>query len=64
MEAKVYLDRNDAEDNFIEIQKHDAIKTQYCVDNNILLIRIPYTERGKIELFLQKHLPSLFNVTS
>lgn len=35
------MSQKDAEDNFVEIQKHDAIKTQYCADNNILLIRIP-----------------------
>ena len=58
------MSQQDAEYNFVEIQKHDAIKTQYCINNNILLIRIPYTERGNIELFLQKHLPLLFNIAS
>lgn len=29
--------------NFNYIQEHDIIKTKYCFDNNIPLIRIPYT---------------------
>lgn len=31
------------------IKKRDAIKNQYCKDNNIRLIRIPYTELTKIK---------------
>ena len=34
------------------VQKHDEIKNQYCLDNNILLIRIPYWESDNMELFL------------
>lgn len=30
-------------------QKHDAIKNQYCLNNHIQLIRIPYTEFNKSE---------------
>lgn len=33
-------------------QFHDKIKTQYCIDNNIRLIRIPYWERKNIKKFL------------
>lgn len=33
-------------------QKHDQIKTQYCKDNNIPLIRIPYWEKDDMEYFL------------
>lgn len=32
------------EDGFNKRQKNDNIKTQYCIDNNIRLIRIPYTK--------------------
>jgi very-short-patch-repair endonuclease len=32
--------------NFIIIQKHDKIKTNFCANNNITLIRIPYTENN------------------
>lgn len=31
------------EDGFIKTQKRDAFKNQWCKDNNIPLIRIPYT---------------------
>lgn len=33
---------------------HDLIKTQYCEDNNIKLIRIPYTEFKNIDEILSK----------
>lgn len=46
----------EAEENLRIIQKHDAIKTQYCKDNNIPLIRIPYWERKNLEQFLIKQL--------
>lgn len=32
--------------------KHDQIKTRYCKNNNIGLIRIPYWEKDNIEYFL------------
>lgn len=34
-------------------QKHDKIKNQYCIDNNIPLIRIPYWEYDNIEYILK-----------
>ena len=33
-----------------ENQRHDTIKNQYCKDNNIPLVRIPYWERNNITL--------------
>ena len=33
-------------------QHRDQIKTQYCKDNNIPLIRIPYWEKDNMEQFL------------
>ena len=33
-----------------EIKDRDRVKTQYCLDNNIKLIRIPYTHLRKLEL--------------
>lgn len=36
------------EDSFKDLQKRDKIKNQYCKDNNIKLIRIPYTDLRKI----------------
>jgi hypothetical protein len=32
------------EANLIETQKRDKIKNDWCVNNNIILIRIPYTK--------------------
>ena len=34
------------EEEFKKIQERDNIKNQYCKDNNIKLIRIPYTEKN------------------
>jgi hypothetical protein len=51
----------DAETQLMITQKHDKIKTQYCIDKNILLIRIPYWERKNLECFL---LNKLNNFTS
>lgn len=38
------------EDNLADIQKRDAIKNQWCKDNNIPLIRIPYTHYKKMTI--------------
>lgn len=38
------------------IQKHDSIKTKFCIDNNIKLIRIPYWEFKNIEDILAKEI--------
>lgn len=46
----------DGEKGFIERQYRDNIKTQYCKNNNIKLIRIPYTEFKNIEEILTKEL--------
>lgn len=35
---------------------HDKIKTDYCNNNNIPLIRIPYWERPNIERYLKNKL--------
>lgn len=45
-----------ANDNFLATQKHDKMKNDFCQNNNIPLIRIPYTYRGKIFNFLQGEL--------
>ena len=38
--------------NFLKVKKHDNIKTEFCKNNNIPLIRIPYWERDNMEYFL------------
>ena len=40
----------------MEIKIKDNIKTQYCKDNNIKLIRIPYWDFDNIEEILKKEL--------
>lgn len=42
-----------------ENQKRDKIKNDYCKDNNIPLIRIPYWEFDNIEAILEKELAAL-----
>jgi len=42
--------------NFENIKIRDSIKTKYCHDNNISLIRIPYWEIKNIETILTKEL--------
>ena len=44
-----YKQRNGWE-NLEDIQARDAFKTQWCQENNIKLIRIPYTEYNNINL--------------
>ena len=45
-----------AEENFRMIQLRDKIKTDYCKNNNIMLIRIPYTEFDNIEKILDTYI--------
>lgn len=44
------------ESHYNDTQIRDDIKTQYCVDNNIQLIRIPYWEFNNIEEILKREL--------
>lgn len=36
------------EENWLKTKKNDEIKNQWCKDNNVKLIRIPYTDYDKI----------------
>ena len=50
------------EDNireFQKVQEHDKIKSQYCKDNNINLLRIPYWETKNIETIINNCLQRL-----
>lgn len=40
----------DNEEKFAKTQEHDNIKNQYCKENNITIIRIPYTHYDNIEI--------------
>lgn len=43
----------------LETQRRDKIKTQYCLDNNIKLIRIPYWEMNNIKKILEQTINQL-----
>lgn len=44
----------------LKVRQHcDAIKTKYCADNGIPLLRIPYTEFDNIEAIVTEWLTSL-----
>ena len=47
------------EDGFWTTITHDAIKNQYCEDNNINILRIPYWEFDDIEKLIKDKLNSL-----
>ena len=42
--------------NFEYQQLKDSIKNEYCNNNNIPLLRIPYTEMNSIEKIISKYL--------
>ena len=52
---------NDTElqQKFEIIQKYDQLKNNYCEDNNIELLRIPYWEKENIEKIINNHLQRL-----
>jgi hypothetical protein len=39
-----------------QVKRNDAIKTKFCEDNNIKLLRIPYWDFDNIEIILEKEL--------
>lgn len=39
-----------AEQQFLKTQQHDLFKNKWCKDNNIPLIRIPYTHLNKLTI--------------
>ena len=44
------------EENFVQTQKHDEIKNEYCKLHNISLLRIPYWDGSRIEEIISKQL--------
>ncbi len=50
------LSEQEMVDNFESTKRNDVIKKQYCVDNNIILLEIPYTELKNIDEILIKKL--------
>ncbi len=53
-----YEDKFNDPEQFKLVQKRDQIKTKYCEDNNINLLRIPYWEFDNIEKILTDYLLS------
>lgn len=49
----------DNENEFKKIQEHDRIKNQYCEENNINLLRIPFWETKNIETIINNCLQRL-----
>lgn len=43
----------------LDVKNKDRIKTEYCINNNIPLIRIPYWERNNMECFLLNELKKI-----
>ena len=57
------------EQNFDKQQRYDKLKNEYCIKNNIPLIRIPYWEKDNIseiltDIFICKNLNSKFIVNN
>lgn len=49
-------------DNAFEKRKlHDSIKTKYCLDNKIKLLRIPYWDFDNIDEILNSELKKITN---
>lgn len=44
------------EEQFLKVKENDKIKDEYCKNNNIKLIRIPYWEFNNIESILQQQI--------
>lgn len=49
------------ESEFVDTQHNDAIKTKFCIDNNIPLIRIPYWKASKSEEIILEELNKYVN---
>lgn len=46
-------------EDFKKVQERDKIKNQYCEENHINLLRIPYTEQENMEEIIENHLQRL-----
>lgn len=59
---KFYANRcKDIKSALLETQKRDKIKTDYCIKNNIPLLRIPYWERDNLEVIITNKIQELEN---
>ena len=48
------ISKFDGEEGFVTRVLHDAIKNQYCEDNNINILRIPYWDYDNIEKLIKE----------
>ena len=51
----------EAIENLKKTQYHDAIKNEYCHQNNIPIIRVPYLEKNNLEEFIFSQLKQYIN---
>jgi len=49
------------EDNFKNIQFKDQLKNDYCSENNLYLLRIPYNDYDNIESILDDKIPRVYS---
>jgi len=49
-------------EKFNTLQLHDKIKNEYCKQNNIKLLRIPYTQFDNIEFLINQELSWIDNI--
>jgi len=57
--CKYYFGAKNPEELFNKQKKHDKIKTDYCIVNNINILRIPYWEINNIEKIIEERLQTL-----
>ena len=50
------MTNEEAQRQLEKIKYHDKIKTDYCKNNNIHLIRIPYWERDNLENYILENI--------
>lgn len=53
---RLYFNKNLAKEKFEELKKRDNIKTDYCRNNNIKLLRIPYFNIKEIDKIISNYL--------
>lgn len=56
-----YKDKFNNPEEFALVQLRDNIKTQFCINNNIPLLRIPYWDFNNIEQILEQELSQYVN---
>ena len=56
------LQKYDFKENYEKTKEHDIFKTEYCENNNIPLIRIPYTEKNELTMIDLDILTTKFQV--